>query len=263
MGRVLIGSLKLKQPAGISLPVSSADLVEFTPAGETGDDAVVYLLRVPTHRLEARVEAAKARAGIDYPSDERLTAELRRAIESAVDDEQQAEALDLLDDMVALKARIEAGAGEASTDPEDLREEAERLAGLSAAVQDMETQLSAVWPPLRDMHAKRVETLSAILWIVARHYLAGWCRIDLSFEAGADGLITEACLDSLPPGHVSAIAGKAFSMRHPSREQEKNSAAPSRSGSNRKRSTSTTATKRRPAAGTSAASTSTQTPAVH
>lgn len=245
----MIGNLKLKQPAGIHLPVSAQDLIEFTPAGETGDDAVIYLLRVPTHRLEARVEAAKARAGIDYPSDERLTAELRRAIEGAVEDAQQSEALGLLDDMLELMQAPEA-------DPA-------RLADLATAVQDMEQQLSKVWPPLRELHARRSEAISQTLWIVARHYLGGWCRIERSFETGPDGLVTEACLDSLPPGHVGAIAGKAMSMRHPSKDQEKNSAAPSRSGSSRKPLTSTTATKRRPAAGMSEASTTTPIPAVH
>lgn len=249
----MIGSLKLKQPAGISLPVSSADLVPFTPAGETGDDAVVYLLRVPTHRLEARVEAAKARAGIDYPSDERLTAELRRAIESCVEDDQQTEAIGLLDDMLVLLTMPADSRGE---------EDSARLGQLATAVQDMEQQLSTVWPPLRDLHARRSEAISQTLWVVARHYLAGWNGPN-PLAMGGDGLVTEACLDSLPPGHVSAIAGKAMAMRHPSRDQEKNSAAPSPSGSSPKPSTSTTATKRPRAAGTSAASTSSTIPAVH
>lgn len=263
----MIGSLKLKQPAGISLPVSSADLVEFTPAGETGEDAVVYLLRVPTHRLEARVEAAKARAGIDYPSDERLTAELRRAIEACVDDDQQAQVLGLLDDMLEAM-RVADAAGERAAEAANLGEMLDRLEPharleeLAVAVAEVEKQLAPVWPPLRELHAKRVEALSAILWIVARHYLAGWNGAN-PLEMGGDGLVTEACLDSLPPGHVTAIAGKAMAMRRPSKDQEKNSPAPSRSGSNPKPSTSTTATKRPRKAGTSAASTSTATPAVH
>jgi hypothetical protein len=141
-------------------------------------------------------------------------------------------------------------------------EDRERLADLATAVQDMEQQLSTVWPPLRELHARRSEAISRTLWVVARHYLAGRTGTD-ALDIGPDGLVTEACLDSLPPGHVSAIAGRAMAMRHPSRDQEKNSPAPSPSGSNRKPSTSTTATKPRPADGTSAASTSTATPHVH
>lgn len=238
----MIGPLKLRPPSGALLPISVGDTVPFTPAGASA----IYHLRVPTHRIEARFEAALVRAGVYYPSDEAIRAELRRAIVGAVDETQQPEVLTIVDELAERRQAPE-------VDPEGLTAAAQ-------AVASIEAQLSALWPPLAELHAQRAEAGNLSLWIRARHYLAGWEAVRAQWEIGPDGLVTEAALDRLPLGHVVAIGAQALAMRWPDPEQEANLKSPSPSPSIPTHSTSRRATPRRQKAGGSAASTTTPIP---
>lgn len=241
--------LRLRQD-GVRLPLSAQDLVEFTPPDAEGQEgAPVYLLRVPTYRIAARLEAAKARAGLRYPPDHQLLAELRRAVEAAVEDAQQPEILGLLDRFDALRAAGDPGH--------------EDLLRTAAQVAQVEAQLAPVWPPLGDLLAERVMAIEMSLFLAAQHHLAGWRGEGLPPFEMENGIATAECLDRLPPGHVAAIGGRALALRRVDASAAKNSASPSRSSSRRPTSTAASRPRkegRKAKRGSSSASASSATP---
>lgn len=207
--------LKTVNGAGVHLPVGGGDLVEFTPADMEGQEgAPVYLLRVPTYRLIASMEAAQARAGLYYPSDGELVAEMRRGIRARVEDDQQAEPLGILDEYAAT---LGAPAG-----PDD----ADDRARLAEMIADMEQQLAPVWPPLAELHARRAYALPMLLYLAAQHHLAGWRNVDVVYRA-SNGVVPDAVMERLPLAHIRVIGGRALSLRSGSRQALGNSASPS------------------------------------
>jgi hypothetical protein len=168
-----------------------------------------YHIRVPSGRGRAAWRRDVAMAGARLPA----KAELFEALRSGV----KAIGPSNLDELLAkldLAEAIEAG----KADPD---------ADLAREISAFETQMMGD-PGYSVLVAARTYWFEIAPLIAASHFLTGWENLDLPFARKGDR-VPDDLLDALPQGHVQQIGLKAINLMSVSKDQEKNSASPSRS----------------------------------
>jgi hypothetical protein len=200
----------LNSHALTSLPLSTRDLVRFTPPDREGqDDAPVYLLAVPTYRDVIKWRHAVRAEGAQYPGDGEMLSCLRAAVTALVSADEQGSWFETLDQYEA-----------ATEKTDDLNKELNGIAD----------SLKAYWPEISQLIAARGFYLELAPLIAAQMFLRGWENVAPKFERRG-GLVPEALLDKIGRSDAALIGFRAIALMEPTETQSKNSASPSRSAS--------------------------------
>jgi hypothetical protein len=85
----------------------------------------------------------------------------------------------------------------------------------------------AAIPSYAGLLAARQRYIGMLPWVAARHALRGWEGTDLPPFKRDRCLVSEALMDALPQEDIEPIGWRASALMQPSRDAEKNSAAPS------------------------------------
>jgi hypothetical protein len=99
---------------------------------------------------------------------------------------------------------------------------------LAAAIARAEAEAAcAAIPSYAGLLAARQRYIGMLPWVAARHALRGWEGQDLPPFKRDRSLVSEALMDALPQEDIEPIGWRASALMQPSRDAEKNSAAPS------------------------------------
>lgn len=237
---------KLREAADAPEMIAGFDrLIEQVQSEIDAEPQPVFSLRVPGLFQRAAFRRDLRAAGATYPGDAELYKALREDLREVSPYN--------LDALLELIDSVEAAA-QGEVDPD-------ALDGLQAI-----TRLArAAGGRYAAMEGDREFWLSVAPIVACRHFLLGWEGVKAADGTAAPfvrrrDLTSDETLAHLDENELRAVGFKIMSLMRPSKDQEKNSASPSRSASNRK--PTKTASKSLPAtpAGSSSESASTETP---
>lgn len=174
----------------------------------------VYLLRVPQHRDRKAFRAALIRAGARPVSQAEVLEGLRAAIKGAAAPDQVAALLEIVD-------QFEAAGRDGRADE-----------SLARDVAEIERVMRRAWPPYAALLGDQTEYLQVAPLVAAKLFLIGWENVAAPFKR-VGGEVPDAVLEAIEERDLDEIGWRAFALMHPSKDQEKNSASPSRSDSSR------------------------------
>lgn len=189
------------------LPVSSKELVRFTPEAEP---RYTYLLKVPTVQSRAAFQRDLTAAGAQHPSDEVVRAALREGIHSLFTETERAPLIELLDLLDVEGTELP------ETDVKQLEE--------------VEMFVRSYHPPYARLIGERVFYHAMWRAIAVQNFVAG-IEGEGAVYAAHHGRMTEDALNRFPLEHLTEVAGKIMELMFPSKEQEKNSDSPLQSHS--------------------------------
>lgn len=228
------------------LPISTKEPVRFTPDYlDAGDNAPVFLLKVPTMRERIALDAAIVAEGCRFPGNAELIAALRAGVEQHV----------IEADQPALLAIIDAFAELPST---------ETLApDLAVKIDGIAKALRPVYPVYAELEGERSRYLSIASLVRVELFLAGTEGDGAPAIERRGGRVTEGSIAALEAAYGAGIIGalglKILTLSRPDLAQTGNSGSPRSLPS--APATSEAARKRKTApAGTSSASSTRKTP---
>lgn len=202
-------------PAAIDAAQARVDTVRAALESHAGDPPV-YLLKPATVMERAAFRRDVHATGARYHDDAALLDCLRDGIKALVDDTQKPELLAVIDAVEELRAA--APSTPSAADVKTL-----------ADFDEIESTLRQHWPRYAQMTAERAYWITVAPIIACRHFLRGWENRRCAFIRKA-GLVAEDSLALLDETELMEIGFKAMALMQPSRDQEKNSVSPSRSG---------------------------------
>ena len=199
------------------LPISTKDLVPFTPDGlKEREDAPVFLLKVPSLREKIAIDFEIAAAGVRYPSNTEYAAALRAAVLEHVIYDDQPQLLQFIEE-------FDSAAIEGSTAEEEVNERIEEIA----------RALRPVDPPLGRVQGERVRFLETAFLVRAEMFLMGIEGLDAPPVERRSGKLTERCMESIERrygmGTIQLIGGQVASLANPTADERKNSPPPAAS----------------------------------
>lgn len=234
------------------LPVSSKDLIRFTPDGyESESEKPVYLIGVPTLVSKPRWQRDVAAAGAAPVSADRTMEFLRDAVNALLVGDAKAEALADFDRLAEFQERqktVESGGQPLSND------EAVELGKIMLRISELGEWAGRNWPPYSEITAQQEYWWTMARALAAKHFLRGWdgvtepcatcegsgviknggeppetpcarCeaagRVPLKFRS-RDGFVLDELLEKLPRGDVLAAGFKAISLMRLDWERKKN-----------------------------------------
>lgn len=171
------------------LPITSKDVVRFTPESARGEKPPVYLIAVPTMKGKAAYTRELLAEGVTGVGPAKLWQGLKDAIAEVVADKQQKEILGWMDRIENWKKK---------EPPRDLIDK----------VADVEQQILAEHQEYARLYAENNYAQEISSLIACRMFLKGVENLEVEFKTDRQGYVEMETLESLPLGHVSQIGQK-------------------------------------------------------
>lgn len=195
-----------------TLPVSRRDREPWHPP--TSQDRT-YTLAPLTMRERAAVARAVVGAVGTYPTDEEFRETLREAALAALEPEDAAQAVRVLDELAALEVAGDQTDDEVSAVLTSLRKQVDRLQG----------RLSRQDARVRELIAARSGWLDTWIDYTARATIRGWDGLEAPCVR-RQGLVTTEAMLAVPDDDLAPLFARCQAVQEVSREQEPGSASP-------------------------------------
>jgi hypothetical protein len=198
------------------VPISTRDLLRFTPEvlkERDGDEAPVFLLKVPSLRDKINIDAMIAEDGARYPTNAEYAETLRRAIlENVIYDDQPA--------LLQYIEEFEAAAQEANPIDPDLFSRIEEIA---RTLRQFSRRLAAV-------DAQRTRFVGIAMLVRAEAFLMGIEGEGAPALERRQGRLTDACQEAIErrygAGTLFMIGSRIVELSNVGEDERKNSPSP-------------------------------------
>ena len=159
-----------------SLPISAQNTMEFIPDEyKEHPEPLTYVLRVPTQRLEGKVQHRMISTVGPLPSDDVMYNELRTALKELMKDapEELAEVLDVVKRMESANAALAQMVFDNNASKEQLLSNIDIDEEMVDAFTQLAFSVARAWPPYRELLADRAFYYNQIYPVSAQIYVVG------------------------------------------------------------------------------------------